>query len=48
MGFDARLGITMGALSSLNALVISKRADNHYVLMGECYLYCATLNHRRH
>jgi hypothetical protein len=43
MGFDARLGNTMGALSSLNA-----RADNHYVLMGECYLYCATLDHRRH
>jgi hypothetical protein len=47
MGFGNRVvvGDTIWALSGLNVPVILRKVDGHYVLMGECYLHGATLDH---
>jgi hypothetical protein len=39
------VGDTIWALAGLGVPVILRKQDDHYVLVGECYLFRATLPH---
>jgi hypothetical protein len=39
------IGDSIWALAGLDVPIILRKEDNHYILMGECYLFRATLPH---
>jgi hypothetical protein len=47
MGFSDRIivGDSIWALSGLNVAVVLRKVEDLYMLMGDCYLYGATLDH---